>query len=760
MTSLVVPVSPKGFVCIRCGKSVPTSSSRQVSCPVCTETIRLTDKVGRRCPDCIINEHLRSPSSYDHHISLLLSKYVDTATTCENAILSTRPGIGTEIGTIGNRRNSPVLNDEVRITETVLAQEVSKLERVTEDNFLTVDSWVRNKEAIIAMALQHSAAEGPMNISTALSLIGNIRLVRTIRDLTLALNRGYSNGIIKKPIAKSASFSAESAEVHIPTSPYNDPLAFVKQTPLPLDPRETKLDQSALQAVTEAECNRYPVYSLSVGVHELDEPLLIPSHTTLIGAISTKNWHTGHFTSAYRTLTNSDLERNIEVYSKTATVIKGTIYAQSNCCLTGLYVIGTIYVLGSNTNLIDCIFESPFPTQILPTVSRGRTSESAGVNSADLALLSLSPEIDILKLGPCQPAVVVAKRAKNIIFNKCLILSRYGVPLKLEKTGNYQYFGPNSPLIITDRSQVCLYKSYITSLNPRIPDSLTAFGSCRSSPIIKPLAAVREIPISERALTTKPYEDLSGVIHERIQFIPKSLATYSEGLRQSALIVINNNGSVTITDTYICNSITGVLCTQGSVAITESFIQSCCIGLALLDNTTSSQITNTTLSNNTIGIWLHTLRYPNLVHQCRYEANLLCALLISNPCVSLHPSPSPGPELDAHNSSSSDPNKQKAVTISKCEFHASNGTCLTLVEAANTVSSLLIQHNRIEVPKRRAARDPVIFQSSAPTTQLREHLMENNWITPMLDYKTFVRLIPFTELDSSQREAETIIGTI
>lgn len=646
-----------------------------------------------KCQSCILTEHFADDKHSATHKSLILKAYVsmEQARTKAEASLYLAESKKTSIEEKIDRNELDRFGRVATTIEQALEVQISKLEKITEENFLASELWVRNMKARLASVYQGCIASNQATVDFIAQRAGNLVFMSTAAEL-LASMEDLATRHMHQLASSSTDRSAPAA--HAPTGSL---ISLVRQNvmdtlsaslPLFKSHHNIKgiLDSVALaKNIYVGHADLFKIHILKTGLYVLPAALVLPPRTTLGGASSRGGTDVAEQKAQCRF--ESRVTQSLTANRKRRSVVYGTVILTDNSTIFNLHIIGRVYVIGSNANIINCTIESTpayssesFTDRYTglpgcPIASRDRSMassvprlqkllRSSSPNNLSLAAISQALERvgvtltadslahlerDLATINPC---LVVTNRSTSTLLIKSRINSNslaslpFSLSHKLPESESSLYVGPRCPVLVSSASQLYIHGSsvFCTQINPLA--MTTSFRTVALSPILE-LDTQRSLMNSAISRTQDfggqgsrhPRELCSLEAAEEpaknlpFMLTPDRFLRDREMIVKGSLIVVKEGSHLAMSDTHLFNSFVGVYTSDGSVHANTCFINNCCVGAIVANDAYDARFVYTVFSENGIGAMMHRLRNTSALYLSRYEMSSVCGLVISNTAI-------------------------------------------------------------------------------------------------------------------------------
>ncbi|EFO60925.1 Hypothetical protein GLP15_3679, partial [Giardia lamblia P15] len=519
--------------CITCANLV-RPGAHKILCPLCK--LELETHAHKRqelkCQSCILTEHLTDDTHGAAHKRLILKAYVsmEQARARAEASLYLAESKKTSIEGKIDRNELERFSRVATTIEQALEVQTGKLEKITEENFLASELWVRNMKARLASVYQGCIANNQATIDFIAQRAGNLVFMSTVAELFASME-DLATKHMRQLTGSSSDCPAPNG--HAPNGPL---ISLVRQNvtdtlskSLPLFKSHYNI-KGILDSVTLAKniyvghADLFRIHILKTGLYILPAALVLPPRTTLGGASS--RGETGTAEQRVQCRFESRIMQSLTANKKRRSVAYGTVVLTDNSTIFNLHIIGRVYVVGSNVNIINCTIESApayssesFTDQYTgssrcPMVSKDcsmassvprlqKLLRSSSPNDRSLAAVSQALERvgvtlaadslahlerDLATINPC---LVVTNRSTSALLIKSKINSNslaslpFNLSHKLPASESHLYVGPNCPILVSSASQLYIHGSsvFCTQINPLA--MTTSFQTVALSPILE-----------------------------------------------------------------------------------------------------------------------------------------------------------------------------------------------------------------------------------------------------------------------------------
>ncbi len=855
--------------CITCANPV-RPGTHKTSCPLCK--LELENYVHKhrelKCQSCILTEHFTDDEYSIIHKNLILKGYVsmEKARAKAEHSLYLAESKKTSIEEKIDRNELDKFNGIAKTIEQALEIQISKLEKITEENFLASELWVRNMKARLASVYQGCIANNQATIVSVAQMAGNLVFLSTATELLSSME-----ALVAKHMHQSSNCSTDQQLLNV-CSPNSAIVSLIRQNVMDTLSKSLPLFKShhnikgILDSITLAKniyvghADLFKIHIVKSGLYVLPTVLVLPPKTTLGGA--SRRGEMSTMEQKLQCKFESRIMQTLTINKKHRSIIYGTIVLTEHSTIFNLYIIGRVYIVGSNVNIINCTIESTpayssesFTERYTglpncPVISKDNSMASTipklsklikssapdclSLRAISQTLKNLGVELDAdslaqleRDLGIINPCLVVTNKAASALLIKSKVNSNsltslsFNLSHKVPERGSTLYVGPKCPILVSSMSQLYIHGSSIfcTQINP--PAMNTSFQSVRLSPVLEPdtQKSVVNSAIGYAQDYTREAERHSKELHNTetnedtaanfsFIFTPDRFLKDTEMILKGSLISVKGDSHLTMNDTHLFNSFVGVYTSDSSIHTNTCFITNCCVGSMVTDNAYDARFVYTVFSENGIGTMMHRLRNTSALYLSRYEMSSICGVVISNTAIDTNinhkyrvteqkvPLSSTTPKLEGYEEDSiiggsilldvgplsvtqsqsgeatgkpiyntlslrSSPALTKStqltsatklpdhhcILVSKCDYQASNISCLAIVEdhihhhSMNNMNCIMLHRNRIEVTQKRTPKGSVILQGESVSHWFNSIPM-TNWIIPSANPDEYIKIIP------------------
>lgn len=679
--------------CITCANPI-RPGVHKISCPLCKLELETHAHKGRdsKCQSCILTEHFMDKEYSATHKSFILKEYIsmERARAKAEHSLYLAESKKTSIEEKIDHNELSRFNRMAKDIEQALEIQINKLEQINEENFLASELWVRNMKARLVSVYQGCIANNSPTVECIAKMAGNLIYLSTTTELFSAIE-DLTIKYIHQPIDRTLKNTL---------GPTSSTIALVRQNVmdtlsnfLPTFKSHYNI-KGILDSVTLAKniyvghADLFKIHIIRSGLYILPTVLTLPPKTTLGGASYKSEVsyvdQKSQLTFDQRAILS--LIRN----KKHRSIIYGTLVLTENSTIFNLHIIGRVYIVGSNVNIINCTIESTqvyssiyFREQYIGLPSCHMMSKDHSMassvprlkklmktsNSIDVSLSIISQALEKMDIILDSDTVVKLERDLTVV-NPCLIVTnkststllikskvnsnslvglQFNISHKLSANEHNLYIGPMCPILISSASQLYIHSSSIFCAQINPVSMAANFQSVKLSPMLEP--DTQKSVMDSDVCLTQEYTKYSKHCHKAhhdtdvnkdsassFGFIltPDRFLEDRETIFKGSLITIKGDSQLIMNDTHLFNSFVGVYTFDSSVHTNTCFINNCCVGSIITDNAYDIRFVYTVFSENGIGTMLHRLRNTSALYLSRYEMSSICGLVISNIAIDIN----------------------------------------------------------------------------------------------------------------------------